>query len=91
MKNDIKPFFDSALRYVVDNYKKCKKNKSFSNNDNKKQNLDEIEQILLYLTIKRYAIFCSPKNWRKKGKRCTRIFIKVSLIAAKIKQCLHCS
>ena len=46
-KNDVKPFFESALRYVVDN-SKSKKNKSFSNND-KKQNLDEIEQILLYL------------------------------------------
>ena len=33
-KNDVKPFFESALRYVVDN-SNTKKIRSFSNNDNK--------------------------------------------------------
>lgn len=46
-KNDVKPFFDSALKYVVDN-SKSKNNKTILNPD-KNQKLDEIEQILLYL------------------------------------------
>ena len=46
-ENDVKPFFDSALRYVIDN-SKSKNNETFANSD-KNQNLDEIEQILLYL------------------------------------------
>jgi len=46
-KSDVKPFFDSALKYVIDN-SKSRNNKTFNNLD-KNQNLDEIEQILLYL------------------------------------------
>jgi putative hydrolase of HD superfamily len=46
-KNDVKPFFDSALRYVIDNSKS--KDKKTIPNPDKNQNLDEIEQILLYL------------------------------------------
>jgi hypothetical protein len=46
-KSDVKPFFDSALKYVIDN-SKSRNNKTFNNFD-KNQNLDEIEQILLYL------------------------------------------
>lgn len=46
-KNDVKPFFDSALKYVIDN-SKYKNNKTILS-PGKKQNLDEIEQILLYL------------------------------------------
>jgi putative hydrolase of HD superfamily len=46
-KNDVQPFFDSALRYVIDN-SKPKNNKTILN-PVKNQNLDEIEQILLYL------------------------------------------
>jgi putative hydrolase of HD superfamily len=46
-KSDVKPFFDSALKYVIDN-SKSRYNKTFNNLD-KNQNLDEIEQILLYL------------------------------------------
>ena len=46
-KNDVKPFFDSALKYVIDN-SKSKNDKTIINHD-KNQNLDEIEQILLYL------------------------------------------
>ena len=46
-KSDVKPFFDSALKYVIDN-SKSKNNKTLHNPD-KNQNLDEIEQILLYL------------------------------------------
>jgi putative hydrolase of HD superfamily len=46
-KNDVKPFFDSALNYVTDN-SKSKNNKNIINADNN-QSLDEIEQILLYL------------------------------------------
>ncbi len=40
-KEDVKPFFDSALRYITANYK-VKYNKQI-------QNIDEIQQILLYL------------------------------------------
>ncbi len=40
-KEDVKPFFESALRYVTNNYK-VKDNKE-------KQNIDQIQQILLYL------------------------------------------
>jgi putative hydrolase of HD superfamily len=46
-KNDVKPFFDSALKYVIDN-SKSKNDKTIINPD-ENQNLDEIEQILLYL------------------------------------------
>jgi len=46
-KNDVKPFFDSALKYVFDN-SKFKNNKTIPD-PGKNQNLDEIEQILLYL------------------------------------------
>jgi putative hydrolases of HD superfamily len=46
-ENDVKPFFDSALKYVIDN-SMSKNNKPFINRD-ENQNLDEIEQILLYL------------------------------------------
>jgi putative hydrolase of HD superfamily len=46
-KNDVKPFFDSALKYVIDN-SKYKNNKTILS-PGKNQNLDEIEQILLYL------------------------------------------
>jgi 5'-deoxynucleotidase len=40
-KEDVKPFFDSALTYIKDNYK-VKDNAQI-------QNIDEIQQILLYL------------------------------------------
>jgi putative hydrolases of HD superfamily len=40
-KEDVKPFFDSALRYIKDNYK--------VKDDTHIQNIDEIQQILLYL------------------------------------------
>ena len=43
-KEDVKPFFDSALRYIADNYK-VKDNTHI-------QNIDEIQQILLYLLNK---------------------------------------
>ncbi len=46
-KNDVLPFFDSALKYVKENYK-VKNNKKLPEVD-KKQDIDEIEQILLYL------------------------------------------
>jgi putative hydrolases of HD superfamily len=46
-KNDVKPFFDSALKYVIGN-SKSKNNKTIPS-PGKNQNLDEIEQILLYL------------------------------------------
>jgi putative hydrolases of HD superfamily len=43
-KEDVKPFFDSALRYITDSYK-VKDNTHI-------QNIDEIQQILLYLLNK---------------------------------------
>ncbi len=46
-KNDIIPFFDSALRYINENYK-VKSNRKLQEVD-KIKNIDEIEQILLYL------------------------------------------
>jgi 5'-deoxynucleotidase len=46
-KNDVIPFFDSALRYIKENYK-VKSNKKILEVD-KKKDIDEIEQILLYL------------------------------------------
>jgi putative hydrolase of HD superfamily len=47
-EKDIKPFFDSASRYIiVNNIKNAKKN-GF-NSDNKNLDIDDIEQILLYL------------------------------------------
>lgn len=47
-KKDVKPFFDSALKYVIENYI-VKDNKKTSSDLDKKHYLDEIEQILLYL------------------------------------------
>ncbi len=47
-KKDVKPFFDSALKYVIENYIVKDNNKTPSDLD-KKHYLDEIEQILLYL------------------------------------------
>ncbi|MBA3750507.1 MAG: HD domain-containing protein [Nitrosopumilus sp.] len=46
-KNDVKPFFESALRYVIENYDTgdTKKIVDFD----KKNDINEIEQILLYL------------------------------------------
>jgi putative hydrolases of HD superfamily len=46
-KNDLIPFFDSALRYISENYK-VKSNRKLQEAD-KIKNIDEIEQILLYL------------------------------------------
>ena len=46
-KNDLIPFFDSALRYINENYK-VKSNRKLQEVD-KIKNIDEIEQILLYL------------------------------------------
>jgi putative hydrolase of HD superfamily len=46
-KNDVKPFFESALRYVTENYNR-KDNKMIAGVD-EKQGINEIEQILLYL------------------------------------------
>ena len=43
-KEDVKPFFDSALRYITDNYK-VKDNSHI-------QNIDKIQQILLHLLNK---------------------------------------
>lgn len=45
-KRDVKPFFDSALRYVINNNKKNIKDSYIVKEIEK---LDEIEQILLYL------------------------------------------
>ncbi len=47
-KKDVKPFFDSALKYVIENYI-VKDNKKTPSDLDKKHYLDEIEQILLYL------------------------------------------
>ena len=47
-KKDIKPFFDSASRYIIENNIKKGKKDNFKI-DNKNQDFDEIEQILLYL------------------------------------------
>jgi putative hydrolase of HD superfamily len=47
-EKDIKPFFDSASRYIIDNNIKNEK-KNDSNIDNKNPNIEDIEQILLYL------------------------------------------
>ena len=46
-KNDVIPFFDSALRYINENYK-VKSNRKLHEVD-KIKDIDEIEQILLYL------------------------------------------
>ena len=47
-EKDFKHFFDSASRYIIDNNIKNEK-KNDSNIDNKNPNIDDIEQILLYL------------------------------------------
>jgi putative hydrolase of HD superfamily len=46
-KKDVKPFFDSALRYIINNTKKNIKEDSDIVTEIEK--MDEIEQILLYL------------------------------------------
>lgn len=45
-KKDIKPFFDSALRYIINNNKKIK---GIHDGNKEIKKMDEIEQILLYL------------------------------------------
>ena len=47
-EKDIKPFFESASRYIIDNNIKNEK-KNDSNIDNKNPKIEDIEQILLYL------------------------------------------
>jgi putative hydrolase of HD superfamily len=43
-KEDVKPFFDSALKYITDNYK--------VKDNTRIQNIDKMQQILLYLLSK---------------------------------------
>jgi len=47
-EEDIKSFFESASRYIIDNSIKNEK-KNDSNIDNKNPKIEDIEQILLYL------------------------------------------